>query len=1297
MKKYHWKGRLLFWLSLLSMLVFMVGFVCEVGVGQQMLYALLTTSLVFKLLKILFEWYHYVGLPDQDLRLIPPTPKKNFQVDMLTTACPGEPFDMISETLHAMVAVTYPHQNYLCDEGNDPELKALCKALGVIHVTRETHENAKAGNINHALQQATGEICVILDPDHAPFPEFLDHVLHHFEDPKIGYVQVVQAYKNQSETFVAQAAAEQTYTFYGPYMQAMSGYGTAQAIGANCTFRRSALDSIGGHAPGLTEDMHTSMLLHAKGWQSVYVPKILSLGLVPSSLPAYYKQQLKWSRGTFDLWFHLFPKLIPKFSWRQSLHYGLIPVYYLFGLIGLIDILVPIYSLLTGEYPWLLDPMLFFAYFTPLFVMSLAYRFYAQGWLNDPKEKGLHLMGGVLRVGTWWVFILGFVYTLLNIKVPYLPTPKEHSSKGEFILGLPNLCIALVSIAAAVYGLHWDWQPYSLLMAGFASLNALIFTMAFVIGQTDWVLKIKKSWKSIKTYRKAPTAQLTYVQLSRNAIPLVVVLVGLFSLYFVLSAFDFGNNDYLNPKVKSASEKNSGGFLFGIYHPEAVDEGSFSSVVATEREIETQWQIVSTYLSWGDGKLPVKLWDKIIHHGAIPMITWEPWSNLFAAYQDVEELQQNKKIFRYIVAGYFDDYIDHMAETLRELDSPVFLRFAHEMENPMYPWSETGGNTAEEFKEAWQYIHFRFEKMGAQNVSWVWSPWSVEGMEAYFPYGQDNAVDQYVDWISLTALNYGKASKDQSESDFRSIYEPFQKKIEELDLELPVMLAEFGSTSFEANGASWVNQSLATIQQSFPEIKSVVFFFSQLDRNWITDWRPEEKTSFIDWTFDLSLVKNKLNSWTGKPGHAFSTAALSQPDRPRNFFQKEEEGFVWQHKGNPFYIKGVCYNSGHDWEEGFVPLTRKQVKKDFIKIKAMGANTIRRYEPSFYDRNMLNEAKEQDLKVMYGFWFDPKVDYVKDDRKLKRYEERVLNQVKKHRDNPVIVAWNIGNETYGLLKKHHAQPYLTSIRRNYVLFLEGLARKIQEIDPSRPVFSSEEHDHVRLIGTLHDFKKYAPSLDAIGINSYYKENIEQLEETFTSIDTGRPYVITEFGPKGYWSKELGDFRQDSILLEVSSLAKANWYADQWKDHIQTYQGSNLGGFAFSWQDRFEGTATWFGLTDYEGRLKPAYYALQQAWKNQDLDSLAFPDIQIMGHWQAMEPGESIWLSAATFNAYPGTLSYSWKVYEENTWKVSEPIVSALEAQQYVEVKIPKNKSRIYVYATDSVGNVITASRRLLNK
>jgi cellulose synthase (UDP-forming) len=164
-------------------------------------------------------------------------------------------------------------------------------------------------------------------------------------------------------------------------------------------------------------------------------------------------------------------------------------------------------------------------------------------------------------------------------------------------------------------------------------------------------------------------------------------------------------------------------------------------------------------------------------------------------------------------------------------------------------------------------------------------------------------------------------------------------------------------------------------------------------------------------------------------------------------------------------------------------------------------------------------------------------------------------------------------------------------------FLNDLAVKIKEIDPSRPVFSSEEHDNERLIAAIVQYKAFAPHLDGLGINSYYEQNISQLQDIMDTFYPDKPYVVTEFGPKGYWNTELGDYQTNGLAIEQSSLAKAEWYQKQWEDYILKNQGKNLGGMAFSWVDRTEGSATWFGITDYLGRKKPAYYYLQDAWRD----------------------------------------------------------------------------------------------------
>ena len=124
----------------------------------------------------------------------------------------------------------------------------------------------------------------VFDVDHIPEPHFLDAVLGHFDDPRSGFVQALVAHGNQAESFVANAVAAQAYDIFSPTSMGMHGCGAATVWGAHCTFRRAALDAIGGHQVGLAEDLHTSLVLHSAGWQSVYVPTVVARGLVPADL-----------------------------------------------------------------------------------------------------------------------------------------------------------------------------------------------------------------------------------------------------------------------------------------------------------------------------------------------------------------------------------------------------------------------------------------------------------------------------------------------------------------------------------------------------------------------------------------------------------------------------------------------------------------------------------------------------------------------------------------------------------------------------------------------------------------------------------------------------------------------------------------------------------------------------------------------------------------------------------------------------------------------------------------------------
>lgn len=394
----------------------------EDHVASRPLFLLLSFILWWGILRTAILWIGYLRIKIPD----PIRAPAGLRVAIFTTSSPGEPLSMFEKTLEACSKIIYPHTTYLLDDTKDPRFKEVAEKYGAVWLELIGHPGAKAGKINAALRQTNEDFILVLDPDHIPFPGFLNEVLGYFTDEKVGFVQVAQTYYNQYRSFTAKAAAEQTYSFYGPTQMGLNGLNCSVAIGANCTFRRKALESIGGHGIGLAEDLVTSIRLHAQGWKSVYVPVVVSRGLVPEDLGSFCKQQLKWARGVYEVLFAELPNCWKRLSVWQRLSYFTIGTYYFTGVAMFLFILFPYVFLWTGKLPAYMDLSEFLLHWLPVVLIAISIYLYMQRWLCHPAvERGLHWRGMFLKFACWPVYIMGFILSLWNGKIPYIPTAKQ--------------------------------------------------------------------------------------------------------------------------------------------------------------------------------------------------------------------------------------------------------------------------------------------------------------------------------------------------------------------------------------------------------------------------------------------------------------------------------------------------------------------------------------------------------------------------------------------------------------------------------------------------------------------------------------------------------------------------------------------------------------------------------------------------------------------------------------------------------------------------------------------------------
>lgn len=446
----RWLLGLLLFLGVQSVVAFGLWWFRLEHVNNLPLFVLLSLATWYGVFRLMVGWYNGFHIEQPEVIAAP----AGLSVAVFTTSAPGEPYEMFVRTLAALREVHYPHTTYLLDDTRDPRFGELAREMGAVHLELLDVPGAKAGKINAALKLTNEEFVLVLDPDHIPFPEFLDRVLGYFEDPKIGFVQVSQAYYNPPESFVARAAAEQTFAFYGPIMQGMNGTGTTVAIGANCTFRRTALESVGGHGIGLAEDLVTSIRLHAAGWKSIYVPEVLSRGLVPSDLDSLLKQQLKWSRGVHDVLFQEYPRAFLRLTAHQKISYFMIGSYYLVGFTTLIYLSIPMLYLWLGRQPAAFVLAEYLQHAAPVgFFGAIIYRF-LQRWTCDPaRERGWHWRGTLLKIGSWTVYLKGLLLAIVRIAVPYIPTSKERRRASFWKLARVPIAIVVISSVTLVWTL----------------------------------------------------------------------------------------------------------------------------------------------------------------------------------------------------------------------------------------------------------------------------------------------------------------------------------------------------------------------------------------------------------------------------------------------------------------------------------------------------------------------------------------------------------------------------------------------------------------------------------------------------------------------------------------------------------------------------------------------------------------------------------------------------------------------------------------------------------------------------
>lgn len=299
-------------------------------------------------------------------------------VDILIPTA-NEPLSVLEPTVIGARGVRGVRDVLVLDDGSRDEVRDMAGRLGVRYLRRPGRDGAKAGNLNHGLRYTDAELVVTFDADHIPMPEFLERTVGYFDDPTVGFVQTPQEFYNtESMTFRKRRGSavgwHEQEMFYGGVQPAKNGSNSAFFTGTGAVLRRSAIDSIGGFAEGTaTEDIHTSIRLHSRGWRSVYLPVPLAYGLEVDNLREFYRTRRRWAAGSLGLLFRSpdSPLRISGLSLRQRLNYVSSMAAHLQGSHRVMYMLTPVLAIMTGRSPVQGSYALFGGLFAAFTVTSL--------------------------------------------------------------------------------------------------------------------------------------------------------------------------------------------------------------------------------------------------------------------------------------------------------------------------------------------------------------------------------------------------------------------------------------------------------------------------------------------------------------------------------------------------------------------------------------------------------------------------------------------------------------------------------------------------------------------------------------------------------------------------------------------------------------------------------------------------------------------------------------------------------------------------------------------------------------
>ena len=381
------------------------------------------------------------------------------------------------------------------------------QGLSIEYIHRTERNGFKAGALEAGMKaQKSYELIAIFDADFLPNEDFLEHLIPHFRDSKVGMVQARWSHINRDDSLLTQA---QAILLDGHFMIEHTARNRAGYFfnfnGTAGIWRRECIEEAGGwHHDTITEDLDLSYRAQLKGWRFIYRNDIIAPAELPIEMNAFKSQQHRWAKGSIQVALKTLPMMFKsKQPWSVKYEsFCHLTGNFAYLMMILLSLMHPFALRLRIDHGWREAVLLDLPFFLGATVSVIIFFGLSQIEV-DPKHgfKRLKYLPAVLGIGIGLTInnAKATLEALFRQESPFIRTPKwaagDHKEDKALLSNvykasrglIPYLELALglyysLTISYCVQERLWSALPFMLLFQwGFLYTAWLSFFQAYLL------------------------------------------------------------------------------------------------------------------------------------------------------------------------------------------------------------------------------------------------------------------------------------------------------------------------------------------------------------------------------------------------------------------------------------------------------------------------------------------------------------------------------------------------------------------------------------------------------------------------------------------------------------------------------------------------------------------------------------------------------------------------------------------------------------------------------------------------